>query len=115
MNDKARALGLTETRYLNPHGLDEIGHVSSARDSAVLLRAALRVPAIRRYAGMARARLSDGRLVESTDNLIGRSQGFVAGKTGHTELAGWSQVAFARVGGVGITVAVLGAPTRGAA
>lgn len=112
MNDKARALGLTETRYVNPHGLDELGHVSSARDSAVLLRAALRVPAIRRYAGMARARLSDGRPVESTDNLIGRSQGFVAGKTGHTELAGWSQVAFARVGGVGITVAVLGAPTE---
>ena len=111
MNEKARTLGLTGTRYLNPHGLDEIGHVSSARDSAVLLRAALRVPAIRRYAGMARARLSDGRRVESTDNLIG-SQGFVAGKTGHTELAGWSQVAFARVGGVGITVAVLGAPTE---
>jgi D-alanyl-D-alanine carboxypeptidase (penicillin-binding protein 5/6) len=112
MNAKARTLGLTETHYVNPHGLDELGHVSTARDAAVLLRAALRVPAIRRYAGMARARLSDGQLVESTDNLIGRSQGFVAGKTGHTELAGWSQVAFARVGGVGITVAVLGAPTE---
>ena len=113
MNARARALGLNGTRYRNPHGLDEQGHASTARDTAVLLRTALRVPVIRRYAGMPRARLSNGRVVESTDNLIGRSRGFVAGKTGHTTAAGWSQVAFARVGGVGITVAVLGSPTEG--
>ena len=113
MNAKARELGLDGTHYLNPHGLDQPGHVSTARDTAVLLRAALRVPVIRRYAGMSRARLSTGRVVESTDNLIGRSPGFVAGKTGHTALAGWSQVAFARVHGVGVTVAVLGSSTEG--
>ena len=61
---------------------------------------------------MSRARLADGRVVESTDNLIGRSRGFVAGKTGHTASAGWSQVAFARVHGVGVTVAVLGSPSE---
>jgi D-alanyl-D-alanine carboxypeptidase (penicillin-binding protein 5/6) len=113
MNEKARELGLDGTHYRNPHGLDEPGHVSTARDTAILLRAALRVPVIRHYAGMSRARLSNGRVVESTDNLIGRSPGFVAGKTGHTALAGWSQVAFARVHGVGVTVAVLGSPTEG--
>jgi len=112
MNAKARELGLTGTHYRNPHGLDEPGHVSTARDTAALLRAALRVPVIRRYAGMPRARLSDGRVVASTDNLIGRSRGFVAGKTGHTARAGWSQVALARVSGVGVTVAVLGSPTE---
>jgi serine-type D-Ala-D-Ala carboxypeptidase (penicillin-binding protein 5/6) len=113
MNAKARALGLVGTHFRNPHGLDEPGHVSTARDTTVLLHTALRVPLIRKYAGMPRARLSDGRVVESTDNLIGRSRGFVAGKTGHTALAGWSQVAFARVRGIGITVAVLGSPTEG--
>jgi D-alanyl-D-alanine carboxypeptidase (penicillin-binding protein 5/6) len=113
MNRKARELGLDGTHYRNPHGLDEAGHVSTARDTTVLLRAALRVPLIRRYAGMSRARLGNGRVVVSTDNLIGRSPGFVAGKTGHTALAGWSQVAFARVHGIGITVAVLGSPTEG--
>ena len=61
---------------------------------------------------MPRARLSDGRVVESTDNLLGRFGGLVAGKTGHTALAGWSQVAFARVGGVGVTVSVLGSPSE---
>jgi serine-type D-Ala-D-Ala carboxypeptidase (penicillin-binding protein 5/6) len=108
MNQKARALGLDGTSYRNPHGLDEPGHVSTARDSAVLLRAALRVPTIRRYAGVTRATLSGGRVVQSTDNLVGSFSGFVAGKTGHTALAGWSQVAFARLGAVGVTVAVLG-------
>ena len=112
MNRKARELGLAETHYRNPHGLDEPGHVSSAGDSAKLLRVALRVPIIRRYAGMPRATLSDGRVVESTDNLVGRFPGFVAGKTGHTASAGWSQVAVARAGGVAITAAVLGAPSE---
>lgn len=112
MNRRGRALGLRGTTYRNPHGLDEPGHVSTARDSAILLRAALRVPEIRRYAGAATARLSDGRTVESTDNLVGSFPGFVAGKTGHTSAAGWSQVGFARVAGVGVTVAVLGSPSE---
>jgi len=112
MNQKARLLGLRGTTYRNPHGLDEPGHVSTARDSVRLLRAALRVPPIRRYAGAPSARLSDGGLVESTDNLVGTFGGFVAGKTGHTSLAGWSQVGFARVGRIGVTVAVLGSPSE---
>ena len=112
MNGEARRLGLRGTHYRNPHGLDQPGHVSTARDIAVLLRTALRNPVIREYAGMRRARLSDGRVVESTDNLLGRVSGMVGGKTGHTALAGWSQAAFARVGGVGITAVVLGSPSE---
>ena len=112
MNREARRLGLVGTRYRNPHGLDQAGHVSTARDTAVLLRAALRVPVIRRYMSTSRATLSNGRVVESTDNLIDRFPGFVAGKTGHTSGAGWSQVAFARIGGIGVTVAVLGSPSE---
>ncbi len=112
MNRKAEELGLARTRYRNPHGLDQIGHVSTAADSAALLRAALHVPAIRRYVAMDRAALSDGRVVESTDNLLGAVPGFAGGKTGHTTLAGWSQVGFARLQGVGITAAVLGSPTE---
>jgi D-alanyl-D-alanine carboxypeptidase (penicillin-binding protein 5/6) len=67
---------------------------------------------IRRYAGMSRATLSDGRVVESTDNLLGRFGGVVGGKTGHTANAGWSQAAFARRGGVAITAVVLDSPSE---
>jgi D-alanyl-D-alanine carboxypeptidase (penicillin-binding protein 5/6) len=112
MNREARRLGLRGTHYRNPHGLDQPGHVSTARDTAVLLRAALRNPVIRKYVGMRRATLSDGRVVESTDNLLGHVAGLVGGKTGHTALAGWSQAAFARMGGVAITAVVLGSPSE---
>ena len=112
MNEKAVALGLRRTHYRNPHGLDQAGHVSTAADTAALLRAALRVPVIRVYVGMGRATLSDGRVVESTDNLLGTIPGFEGGKTGHTFMAGWSQVAFAESRGVGITAAVLGSPSE---
>ena len=112
MNREARRLGLRGTHYRNPHGLDQPGHVSTARDIAVLLRTALRNPVIRTYAGMPRARLSDGRVVESTDNLLGHVAGMVGGKTGHTAGAGWSQAAYARIGGVGITAVVLGSPSE---
>jgi D-alanyl-D-alanine carboxypeptidase len=46
MNDTAGALGLTHTHYMNPHGLDDSGHYSSARDLAVLGRYALQLPTI---------------------------------------------------------------------
>jgi D-alanyl-D-alanine carboxypeptidase (penicillin-binding protein 5/6) len=114
MNATARLLGLSETHFVNPHGLDQPGHVSTARDLSILLRVALRDPFIRRYAGTARARLSDGTIVESTDNLIGVVPGLVGGKTGHTGDAGWSQVALARRHGVWVTAAVLGAPSESA-
>ncbi len=112
MNRTARELGLAHTHYANPHGLDAAGHVSTALDSAKLLRTALRIPIIEQYVGESSATLSDGRVVVSTDNLLGTIPGLVGGKTGHTAQAGWSQVAFARSDGVGITAAVLGSPSE---
>ena len=47
MNAKAAELGLRDTHFENPHGLDERGHVSSARDVTTLLRYALGVSFIR--------------------------------------------------------------------
>ena len=79
MNRTARELGLAHTHYANPHGLDAPGHVSTAFDSAKLLRAALRVPIIEQYVGESRAALSDGRVVVSTDNLLGTIPGLVGG------------------------------------
>ena len=112
MNAKARALGLRHTSFRNPHGLDQPGHVSTARDVATLLRAALRNPFIRRWAGAERATIAGGREVESTDDLLGTLPQLIGGKTGHTGGAGWSQVAAAQEGAVRVTVAVLGSPSE---
>ena len=47
MNARARELGLTDTHFANPDGLDAPGHVSSARDVTKLARVAMREPFIR--------------------------------------------------------------------
>jgi D-alanyl-D-alanine carboxypeptidase (penicillin-binding protein 5/6) len=112
MNLKAHDLGLNDTHFVNPHGLDVPGHVSSARDTVTLLRAALANPVIRRYAATKRAELSGDREVETTDDLLSRFPPLVAGKTGHTSGAGWSEVAAAHKGAVTIYAAVLGEPSR---
>ena len=112
MNAKARSLGLTSTRFENPHGLDETGHVSSARDVTTLLSAALRDPFIRRWSTRSTATIAGGRVLTSTDGLIGELP-LVGAKTGHTNAAGWSQVAAVERDGVRITASLLGAPTEG--
>jgi len=112
MNVKARRLGLADTHFENPHGLDVRGHASSARDVVTLLQAALANPTIRSYAGTERAELAGHGEVETTDDLLSRFGPLVAGKTGHTNGAGWSEVAEARAGAVTVFASVLGEPTR---
>jgi D-alanyl-D-alanine carboxypeptidase (penicillin-binding protein 5/6) len=112
MNVKAQQLGLSDTHFENPHGLDVRGHASSARDIVTLLRVALANPTIREYAGTERAELAGHGEVETTDDLLSRFGPLVAGKTGHTNGAGWSEVAEARAGPVTVFASVLGEPTR---
>lgn len=50
MNEKARMLGMKNTSFRNPHGLDEEGHYSSAKDMAVLAAYALKNPVFQEIA-----------------------------------------------------------------
>lgn len=111
MNAKARSLGLTATHFENPHGLDQPGHVSSARDVTTLLTAALRNPFIRTWSTRQTATIAGGRSLTSTDGLLGTLP-LVGAKTGHTNAAGWSQVAAVERGGVRITASLLGGRAR---
>lgn len=111
MNAKARSLGLRSTHFENPHGLDQRGHVSSARDTTTMLAAALRNPFIRTWSTRPTATIAGGRVLTSTDELLGTLP-LVGAKTGHTNAAGWSQVAAAERGGVRVTAAVLGSPSE---
>ena len=111
MNAEAARLGLRETHFVTPHGLDRPGHVSSARDVVALLRVALANPTIKRLASTEHAEIA-GHDLDTTDDLLARFPALVAGKTGHTDDAGWSEVAEARRGDVSIYAAVLGDPSR---
>jgi D-alanyl-D-alanine carboxypeptidase len=97
MNDLVRRLGLNQTRFKNPHGLDQEGHVSSAYDMAIIGRAYMRHPALARIAGQRRHEL-DGppRWVFLNRNpLLGTYAGLDGIKTGFDDLAGPCLVATA--------------------
>jgi D-alanyl-D-alanine carboxypeptidase (penicillin-binding protein 5/6) len=112
MNAKAEKLGLSDTNFENPHGLDEPGHVSSARDATDLVRYALGIPFLRDAMSRETVALPGGRTLTTTDDLLGSWPPLIAGKTGHTADAGWSQAAAAQRGGVTVYGAVLGSESR---
>ena len=112
MNVKAQRLGLTHTHFVRPDGLDVPGHYSSARDVLKLARVAMKKPFVRRLVAMRSATIAGGRSLFSWNDLLGRYPGLIGVKTGHTDAAGWCEVAAARRDGVTIYTVVLGSPSR---
>jgi D-alanyl-D-alanine carboxypeptidase len=93
MNQKAVELGMTSSRFTNPHGLDDEGHFTSAQDLLILAQAALDEPIISR---LARTRVvkfrpnPEGveRRAANTNELLGAYPGVTGLKTGFTSQAG---------------------------
>jgi serine-type D-Ala-D-Ala carboxypeptidase (penicillin-binding protein 5/6) len=112
MNAKARSLSLRDTRFANPDGLDAPGHYSSARDVSRLARVAMRNPTIRSIVRTTEATISGGRRLRTWNDLLYTFPGLLGVKTGHTNGAGWSQVAAARGPGFVVYATLLGEPTR---
>ena len=112
MNQKAKELGLEDTRFENPIGLDEVGHVSSARDATALVRYALGTPFIADALARETYTSPGGRVFPTTDDLLSSWAPLVGGKTGHTSAAGWSEAAAASRDGVTVYGTVLGSTSR---
>jgi serine-type D-Ala-D-Ala carboxypeptidase (penicillin-binding protein 5/6) len=112
MNRRAKALGLRETQFVRPDGLDVAGHYSSAWDVTQLGIAAMREPLIRQLVRRESASIAGGRTLHTWNDLLGEFPGVFGVKTGHTSAAGWSQVAVARGNGVTIYATILGSPSR---
>jgi len=115
MNRRAAALGLRDTSYSNPVGLDETGNFSSARDLATLAIRLRRNEFFRRTVDLPRALLRSGarkRTVVNRNALV-RSYGFVDGvKTGHTRRAGYVLIGSATRRGVSVVSVVMGDPSE---
>ena len=109
MNAEARRLGLRDTVYRTPHGLDEPGAHSSARDVLELARLDMASPVFR---ALARRRVATipGHLLESSNTLLAVYAGLDGVKTGHTDKAGWNLAASAERNGVRLYAILLGAP-----
>jgi serine-type D-Ala-D-Ala carboxypeptidase (penicillin-binding protein 5/6) len=113
MNARARKLGLRDTHFVRPDGLDAAGHVSSARDVAVLAQVAMHSPLVREIVRTRTDTIEGGRFtVHTWNDLLGVFPGLIGVKTGHTDDAGWCEVAAARRNGYTIYAVILGSPTR---
>jgi serine-type D-Ala-D-Ala carboxypeptidase (penicillin-binding protein 5/6) len=113
MNARARAIGLRHTHFERPDGLDAPGHVSTARDVAVLAQVAMHSPVVRSLVRERTDTIEGDRFTLHTWNdLLGVVPGLIGVKTGHTGDAGWCQVAAVRRRGYTIYAVILGSPTR---
>ena len=119
MNQKAQELGMTNTHFSNPHGLDSPRHYSSATDLVRLAMAAMEYPEFR---DAVRAQIlvfpddPDGnrRVATTTNRLLGSYPGLIGVKTGFTAQAQLTYVAAAQRQGRTLYAVVLGAEGNGA-
>ncbi len=114
MNRYAAALGLADTHYANPIGLDEKGNYSSARDLVALTRRLLQIPAFAKIAAARSAVLRSvrpRRRIETINELLEMAPWVTGVKTGHTFGALYVLVGSGQRGGVKLISAAVGAPT----
>ena len=111
MNQKAAALGMTNTTFKNACGLDEAGHLSTARDVAVMSREMLlNHPQITNYTTIWMDTLRGGTTqLLNTNKLLKQYQGVTGLKTGTTSGAGVCISASASRDGLNLLAVVLGA------
>lgn len=98
MNAEAEELGLENTHFDNPHGLDADDHYSSANDLLQMSLAAMAYPEFRQLATTRELDFPDApdgtaRPVESTNRLLENYPGAIGVKTGYTDDAGLVLVA----------------------
>ena len=111
MNRRAAELGMNNTHYVNACGLDAPGHVSSARDVAILSREMLtKHPGITEYTTIWTDALRGGQTqLVNTNKLLRRYTGITGLKTGTTGGAGVCITASASRDGLDLIAVVLGA------
>ena len=87
MNDKAHRLGLQNTHFVNPNGLDSPGHYSTARDLAVIAAYAMNNPIFYKTVST-KSVTAGGRSLRNHNKLLWTLEGADGVKTGFTKKAG---------------------------
>lgn len=111
MNDRARAIGMRDTRFGNATGLAPGAGVTTARDMAALARHLIRDHAGRYRLFATRSITWEGHRRPNHNKLLGKVAGLDGMKTGYTGEAGFNLVASARRGSKRMIVVVMGAPS----
>lgn len=115
MNDYAKALGLKDTHFTNPHGLYGEDHYTTASDLAIIAAEALKNETLRRIVSTKKATIPhDGkpnaRLLTNHNKLLKSYDGAIGMKTGFTRLTGRCLVSAAQRDGLTLICVTLDAP-----
>ncbi len=109
MNDKAHKLGLTQTHFENPNGLDSPGHYSTARDMAKLAAYAMENPIFAKTVST-KTVTAGNRTLRNHNKLLWSLQGADGVKTGFTKAAGRILVSSATRQGRRLIAVTMNAP-----
>lgn len=109
MNALAQHIGMTNSSFRNPNGLDAEGHYSTARDMARLAAYAADDPAFVRLSSTKTASLQ-GRSMSNHNKLLQRESGCIGMKTGYTKAAGRTLVSCVERDGRRLVAVTLRAP-----
>lgn len=111
MNKKAKELGMFDTNFVNPYGLDVEGHYTSAYDVAVMSRELLKHKLIRKYLTTWVDTVRDGKFgLTNTNKLVRFYRGCTGVKTGSTDKAKFCISASAQRNALELIAVIMGAP-----
>ncbi len=124
MNEKAAELGCENTHFMNPHGLHDENHYTTARDLAVITQYAMNLPYFSEITDqvtytLPATNLSEARTVYTTNRMLDQNADggeyyypYTKGiKTGSHDQAGYCLVSTAVQGGYSYLCVALGAPS----
>lgn len=115
MNEKATELGLTNTHFVTPHGLDDANHYTTALELAKLTDYAMDNETFAKIVGTKSTTIyinNQPRQINNTNELLGVLNGVVGVKTGFTNNAGRCLVTETKRNNMDIITIVLGADTK---
>lgn len=115
MNQKAEELGLTNTHFVTPHGLDDSEHYTTAYELAKITDYALKNETIEKIVKTKTTTIyinGNPMQISNTNELLGNLEGVYGVKTGFTNNAGRCLVTSVKRGDMDLIIVVLGADTR---
>lgn len=115
MNNKALELGLTNTHFITPHGLDADEHYTTAYELAILSNYALKNETFAKIVGTKEYTITinnNVKTIRNTNELLGNLNGVYGIKTGFTNGANRCLVTACKRGDMDIICVVLGADTK---
>ena len=114
MNEKAKKLGLKDTNFKNPHGLDDANHYSSAYDMAMMAKELVKHEKVFEFTSVYEDYLRKNTNREfwlvNTNKLVHFYKGVDGLKTGYTNEAGYCITATAKINDMRIITVVMGEP-----